>query len=33
MNKLIENLQKGMQGFDALMKLQAKIGNFSNGQK
>lgn len=33
MNKLIENPQKGMQSFDALMKLQEKIDKSSNGQK
>lgn len=33
MNKLIENPQKGMQSFDALMKLQEKIDKSSNEQK
>lgn len=33
MNKLIENPQKGMQSFDALMKLQEKIDKSSNVQK
>ena len=33
MNKLIENPQKGMQSFDALMKLQEKIDKSSNEHK
>lgn len=33
MNKLFENPQKGIQSFDALMKLQEKIDKSSNGQK
>lgn len=33
MNKLIENPQKGMQSFDALMKLQEKIDKSSSEQK
>ena len=33
MNKLMENPQKGMQSFDALMKLQEKIDKSSNGDK
>lgn len=33
LNKLIENPQKGMQSFDALMKLQEKIDKSQGGQK
>jgi hypothetical protein len=33
MNKLFENPQKGMQSFDALMKLQEKIDKSSSEQK
>ncbi len=33
MNKLFENPQKGVQSFDALMKLQEKIDKSTNGQK
>ena len=33
MNKLMENPQKGMQSFDALMKLQEKIEKVQNNQK
>lgn len=33
MNNLIENPQKGMQSFDALMKLQEKMDKSSNKQK
>ena len=33
MNKLIENPQKGMQSFDALMKLQEKMDKAQNNQK
>ncbi len=33
MNKLLDNPQKGIQSFDALMKLQEKIDKSSNGQK
>ena len=33
MNKLMENPQKGMQSFDALMKLQEKMDKAQNNQK
>lgn len=33
MNKLLENPQKGIQSFDALMKLQEKIEKVQNNQK